>query len=143
LKVLFDTNVVVAALVQDHKAHAKALPHLNRALGVPGSGCLSAHGLAEAYSVLTGLPIRPRITPADARQALAVLEQQLDLIPLDRQDYLDVLERVAGLGLPGGAIYDALHAQAAIKVGVRSILTLNPKHFTRLGEDIAPLVQSP
>ncbi|MEX2536151.1 MAG: hypothetical protein WD273_11205 [Trueperaceae bacterium] len=32
MKLLFDTNVIVAALVQDHEAHAKAFPLLDEAL---------------------------------------------------------------------------------------------------------------
>ena len=36
-----------------------------------------------------------------------------------------------------------LIARAALKVKVDILLTLNPKHFTRLGEPIASLVQDP
>jgi predicted nucleic acid-binding protein len=34
-------------------------------------------------------------------------------------------------------------AQAALNAGVDILLTLNPNHFTRLGEAIANLVQVP
>lgn len=47
------------------------------------------------------------------------------------------------LNLPGGGIFDALIAQAALKADVDILLTLNPNHFTRLGEAIAYLVQVP
>ena len=47
------------------------------------------------------------------------------------------------LNLPGGGIFDALIAQAALKASVDRLLTLNPKHFTRLSEAIALLVLMP
>lgn len=50
---------------------------------------------------------------------------------------------MVGLNLPGGGIYDALIAQAALKGNVDRLLTLNPNDFVRLGEDIASLVQTP
>lgn len=143
MKLLFDTNVVVAALVQDHDDHAVAFPLLDDALNRTSLGYLSTHGLAEAYSVLTTLPIRPRIEPEGAKQALAVLEDGMSLVALEPNDYEKALNRVAHLGLAGGALYDALHAQAALKVGVDGILTFNSKHFTRLGEEIARLVRVP
>jgi predicted nucleic acid-binding protein len=48
---------------------------------------------------------------------------------------------MVSLNLPGGGIYDALIAQAAIKANVDVLLTLNANDFTRLGEDVAQLVQ--
>ncbi|MCC5637464.1 hypothetical protein LC593_16760 [Nostoc sp. CHAB 5844] len=47
------------------------------------------------------------------------------------------------LNLPGGAIFDALIAQAALKAQVDVLLTLNPNHFTRLGNAIAQIIQVP
>jgi hypothetical protein len=44
---------------------------------------------------------------------------------------------LATLNLPGGGIFDALIAQAALKAEVAVLLTLNPNHFTRLGTAIA------
>lgn len=44
---------------------------------------------------------------------------------------------MATLNLPGGGIFDAVIAQAALKAKVDILLTLNPNHFTRLGNEIA------
>lgn len=140
LKALFDTNVLVAALVEDHRDHTRAFPHLDRALSGVDQGFVSTHGLAETYSVLTTLPIRPRITPRGAREALQVVQETLAVVPLGSGAAID---RMKGLNLSGGGIYDALHAQAALKSEVDAILTLNPEHFTRLGANIASLVQVP
>ncbi|MEG4026474.1 hypothetical protein [Microcoleus sp. S13C4] len=50
---------------------------------------------------------------------------------------------MVSLKLSGGGIYDRLMAQAALKVGVDVLLTLNPNDFTRLGDDVRRLVQVP
>ncbi|MEH2250988.1 hypothetical protein [Nostoc sp.] len=50
---------------------------------------------------------------------------------------------MATLNFPGGSIFDALIAQAALKAEIAVLLTLNPNHFTRLGSAIANLVQVP
>ncbi|MGK7893440.1 MAG: hypothetical protein AB4372_07405 [Xenococcus sp. (in: cyanobacteria)] len=47
------------------------------------------------------------------------------------------------LNLPGGGIFDAIIAQAALKVKVDIILTLNPNHFNRLGKEVAQKVKIP
>jgi len=62
---------------------------------------------------------------------------------LTQEEYWDTLERVTSLGFSGGAVFDALLAQAALKARADVLLTLNPKHFVRLGEDIAKIVQVP
>ena len=43
----------------------------------------------------------------------------------------------------GGVIFDAVIAQAALKVEVDQLITFNPKDFRRLGEDVAVLVKVP
>jgi predicted nucleic acid-binding protein len=50
---------------------------------------------------------------------------------------------MVALKLPGGGIFDALIAQAALKAKVDILFTLNPNHFTRLGEAIAQITQVP
>jgi predicted nucleic acid-binding protein len=50
---------------------------------------------------------------------------------------------MVALKLPGGSIFDALIAQAALKAKVNHLLTLNAKDFIRLSEKIAILVQVP
>ena len=47
------------------------------------------------------------------------------------------------LNSPGGGIFDALIAQAAVKASVDVLLTLNPKHFVRLGDEVSSIVQVP
>jgi len=47
------------------------------------------------------------------------------------------------VGIVGGAIYDAVLAQCALKADAEVLLTWNDRDFTRLGPEIARLVKTP
>lgn len=143
MKVLFDTSVLIAAFVTHHPNHPACFSWLERAEQEQIQGVVSTHTLAEAYSVLTGTPNRSRISPSAARDLLTDLLQQFEAIPLVSEDYQTAVSRMVTLNLPGGGIFDALIAQAALKAKVDVVLTLNSKHFNRLGEEIARMVQVP
>jgi predicted nucleic acid-binding protein len=143
MKVLFDTSVLVAAFEVSHPRHGVCLPWLQRAQEQEIDGYISTHSFAELYSVLTRLPVRPPISPAIAQR---LIDDNLGLfaaITLAANDYQQAIACMVGLNLPGGGIFDALIAQAALKAKVDMLLTLNPSHFTRLGENIAQRVQVP
>lgn len=143
VKVLFDTSVLVAALVVSHPQHSICFARLKAAESKQVQGFISTHTLAETYSVITRLPVKPRIAPAQAQSIITDISQYLNIVPLLSDDYLAAIVQMATLNLPGGGIFDALIAQAALKADVDTLLTLNPNHFTRLGEAIANLVQVP
>ena len=143
MNVYFDTNVLVAALVASHRHHGVSFPWLRRCAEGEDRGVVSTHGLAELYATLTGMPHKPPIRPEEARVALDSLRDTFELIALTEKDYRLALDRMVKLALPGGGIYDALHAQAALKAEVGVLLTLNGKHFKRLGNDVARWVQEP
>jgi hypothetical protein len=98
---------------------------------------------AELYAILTRLPRSPRISPTVAQRLINENLQRFEKVFLGAEDYEATITRMVGLNLPGGGIYDALIAQAVLKSNVDKLLTLNPNHFVRLGEDIASLVQTP
>jgi predicted nucleic acid-binding protein len=143
MKVLFDTSVLVAAFEASHPRHAVCLPWLQRAQSQEIDGYFSTHTLAELYSVLTRLPVRPTITPTIAQRLIDENLNLLVVIPLTADDYQQAIARMVRLNLPGGGIFDALIAQAALQAEVDILLTLNPNHFTRLGEDLAQQVRVP
>jgi predicted nucleic acid-binding protein len=64
VKLLLDTSVLVAAMVETHPDHEVALPWLQQIKDGTHEGLLSTHALAELYAVLTRLPVRPKISPA-------------------------------------------------------------------------------
>jgi predicted nucleic acid-binding protein len=143
MNVLFDTSVFVAAFEASHPRHGVCLPWLQRAQEKEIGGYLSTHTFAELYSVLTRLPVRPTIAPAIAQRLLDENLRLFVAIPLTAHDYQHAIACMVGLNLPGGGIFDALIAQAALKAEVDVLLTLNPSHFTRLGKDLAQRVQVP
>lgn len=105
-----DTSVVVAALIQQHEAHAVALSALR------GVKTLPAQVLAESFSVLTRLPGGTSLRPGQAEAAIARAcpDEPLALRPSALRD---VIRRLARAGLGGGRIYDAIVAAEAGEAG--------------------------
>ena len=155
MKVLFDTNMLVSAMIEAHSHYGISFPWVQKVRNGEISGYVSTHSLAELYSVLTRLPLPKPLSAEQAYHGITNNLKEFNTINLDpvpplkrgvrgdRNDYLKVLEHISQLHITGGGIYDALIAQAALKAKVDILLTFNPKHFTRLGEEIARLVQDP
>jgi predicted nucleic acid-binding protein len=142
VKALFDTSVLVASSIREHPSFAWSSTWVKRALRGEIEGFISTHSMAELFAILTAHP-KTRFPVTQATQAIEALLRSLQPIALDASDYRAALARAAELKLTGGAIYDILHAQAFLKSGADSLVTLNTKHFVRLGQDIAPKVEAP
>lgn len=142
MKILFDTSVLVAALTARHVDHPASSQWLESVLAGEEEGMLATHALSELYGVITGHPAW-KIPPHACLQVLHGNFSTFRVVSLDQDDYWRAIRRMVDLDLPGGGIYDALHAQAALAADAEVILTLNARHFTRLGEDVAALVQLP
>ncbi len=69
--------------------------------------------------------------------------RKLEIVSLSEQDYIQAIERLALLGIVGGAIYDALTLQAAAKAQADLIVTLNEKDFRRVYPDLADRIVTP
>lgn len=133
MRALFDTSVLVPAVVQAHSMHARALPWLMQARSKDLQLVLSCHSLAELYASLTRLPVSPRITPDRASKIIHdIVAAAIDIVPLSPEDYTSTIQRVSGMGLSGGIIYDALIACAAEKAGVERLVTFNASHFRQV-----------
>ena len=130
MKVFLDTNVLIAAMVQKHAAHERALAVLERVQNGTDQGFVSAHGLAELYGVLTKLPPPLRHSP---EQALLTIQENVlgyfKIASLDGTDYSALIRDAALAGIQGGTIYDAVLLKSAGKAAVDHIYTLNLKHF--------------
>ena len=98
--------------------------------------------LGEVYAVLTGLPVRPRITGPDGIAILKQIREKLTIISLSEEEYVSAIQSVSET-IVGGAAYDALIARCAIKTQADVLLTWNTRDFTRFGSDIARIVQTP
>ncbi len=142
-RIFFDTSVLVAAMIASHPAHEPSAAWLLRARAGEVSGGVSTHSLAELYAVLTRYPLRPRIHPELATRLIHGNLKNLRKVALSSKDYERVMDCVGERNLSGGAIYDALIAHAALVFKAEKLLTLNPKHFVRLGGSVAKIVVVP
>ena len=144
MKVFFDTSVLVAAFVPAHPRHERAFDRVRRARSGEYRLLTSTHNLAEVYSVLTTLPLSPRVSPpAAARIIRENLEEQAEIVPVSAVDYRDVVRHLGDAGLAGGIVYDALVFRAAITAGAAVLLTFNLKDFRRVWPDSGIRVEEP
>lgn len=144
MKILIDTSVLVAALVDSHPAYARSRPHLAAASQRKFECLVAAQTLAEAFATLTRLAVSPRIAPAQADSLLQEdVRPHVTVVALSADDYWAVLNSQARLGLAGGTVYDALLLRAARKARADRILTLNRLHFRRVAPDIADKIVEP
>ena len=144
MRVLADTSVLVAAIVECHPDHGRAFPWLKAAKEGTHQLHVCTHTLAEVFAVLSTLPVQPRMGPAVARRLVREsVEGVGTLIELRSGDYRRVLDDMASLGLSGGVVYDALAAQAAKKAGVDRLLTFNVRDFSRVWPDAGDVIAEP
>jgi predicted nucleic acid-binding protein len=144
MNILFDTSVLVAAMIESHPLHELSLPYLQKVKNSTHTGLISAHSIAELYSILTSLPVQPRISPVLARKLIEMnILNLFEIIPLSVQDYISVIEHLSDSGTSGGVIYDALILKAALTSNADKILTLNKKDFYRIYPDLADKIISP
>jgi len=130
MKVLFDTSVIVPALVDQLSQHPACFATYETYTSGANQGFCSAHCLAECYAVLTALPLPRRITTDEA--LLLIKESvvgRLEIVSLSHAHYLDAIADVAQRGLTSGIVYDALHVSAAVQASCSRIYTINHEHF--------------
>jgi predicted nucleic acid-binding protein len=143
VKILFDTNVLIGAFLPEHKSHTDCVIWLERAQLGEFEGYVGTHSLAELYSNLTKLPLKQKITPALAQNLITTNLEAFVKVSLDVADYVAAIEVVTRYGLVSGAVFDAVIAQAGLKVGADRILTFNVRDFERLGDAVRGLIQVP
>jgi len=135
VRTLFDTSVLVAAFIEEHPKHEKALPWLSKAKAQEFECIVSSHTLAELYAVLTTLPVKPRLSPGIAWRLIHEnIEGVAKTVSLSPSEYRALIKRASEMGLSGGIIYDALIAKVAETSKVERIVTFNLRHFTRVWE---------
>ena len=133
MKAYLDTNVLVAASVEDHQHHVPAFDLVKAVKEGALQGCISTHGLAEYYSVITRAPFTPRVHPTEAGRFLDEnVLPYLELLAISADDYKTVLRSCTAAGLIGGVVYDALHLHTAEKAGCERVYTFNVKDFRAL-----------
>jgi len=135
-----DSSTLVAGLWSGHTRHAKASRWLVKAKQGEIRALTSAHGIAETYAVLSGLPIAPRLHPTLVRQAIDDALTYVELAALTREDYARAIADAPDVGAIGGAVYDYLHIVVARQAACEAIITLNAKNFRRLCQGNPPRI---
>ena len=133
MKVLLDTNILVAGLVEAHPHHERARPWLARWAAGEIDVAISTTIIAEAYAVLTTLPVRPQPKPAEACGMIeSLLRRDVAVVSISAGDYMAVVRFLVAKSLSGRIVYDALIARAAVKAKVDRLITLNLRHLRRV-----------
>lgn len=141
MKLFFDTSVLVPVFISDHVHHQASFALLE---GASRRACFcSAHSLVEVFSSLTRMPRQYRTRPEEALLFLETVTNRVTSVALDADEYWSVLKGCGDLGVAGGAVYDALIAHCAVKIGADVLYTWNLQHFHRLGTDVAHRVRTP
>jgi predicted nucleic acid-binding protein len=125
-----DTSVAVAALTAWHAAHRSA-----RTAAADAS--IPAHARLETYSVLTRLPPPHRLSADVAAQLLARWFPDADVIVPSARLSRALVDRCRGVGVDGGAVYDALVGLTAAE-SKQTLLTRDARAaetYDRLGVD--------
>jgi predicted nucleic acid-binding protein len=144
MKVLLDTSVLVAALVEPHPEHLRALPWLTKGKSRATELVISSHSIAELYAVLSTLPVSPRISSGLAWRLIhESIEPRVSIVPLSTSDYFATVKHMSDMGLSGGAVYDALIAKAVQKSGADRIVTFNVNDFKRVWPEGADRIVAP
>ena len=110
-ELLVDTSVAVALVVADHDDHDAVVAAIGaRRLGLAG------HAAFETFSVLTRLPPPARREPKVVDQLIRASFPASRF--LGAEETAALLDRLAGLGIAGGAVYDALVGAVAVAQGL-------------------------
>ena len=137
----FDSSVLVPALLPDHQHHARSFAAF-AAASPKNAGC-AAHSLAEVYATLTRYPGKQRLSAESAALLVQEIERRFTLVCLNSDEYRAAIHRIARMGIVGGAVYDGLVAECALKAGADYLYTWNARHFSLLGPEVQKLVTIP
>jgi predicted nucleic acid-binding protein len=141
MREFFDTSVLVAAFRAGHVHHVPSLKRF-AAAEKKHSAC-GLHSLAEVYSVMTALPVKPMIPPEQAMLFVEEVRNRLTLISLSQEEYFASIQDAASRGFTGGRIYDSLLLACAAKCKAQAVYTWNLKHYQSLAPDLASRIQTP
>ena len=138
----FDSSVLVAAFYKAHVHHEASLAAVATASKKTAS--CAAHTLAEVYSVMTRLPVRPRISPDQGLLFVESIRERFSIVALSEKEVYEVIAAAAGQGVGGGKVYDAMILRCAEKSKAEAIYTWNLDDFRQLaGKGIAERLRTP
>jgi predicted nucleic acid-binding protein len=101
-----DTSIVIAAFASWHQSHALAAAVVAEEPSLPAPCAL------EAYAVMTRMPPPHRVEVEVAREFL-VRAFPAEVLVLPPARSMRLIDELAGMGISGGASYDAVIAMTA------------------------------
>lgn len=130
MRVFLDTSVLVAAFWGDHPQHLPSIALVKTATRM--KAFCAAHSVAEVYSVMTRLPVKPPIPAEQALLFVREIRERFSVVALTDGEYFATVERLAANGLAKGYIYDGLIMTAAAKSEASAIYTWDIDDFKRV-----------
>lgn len=144
MKVLCDSSVLISAFVESHPSHKSSFALLEKAKENEFTLIVSSHSILEVFSVLTGAPFRPKITPEIAVRIIENNVKNLAKIYyLTGKEYLRLINKMGEYNFSGGIVYDQLIVECAVKAKADEIITLNLQDFIKLTPGLNIEVSSP
>lgn len=92
------------------------------------------HTLTEMFSTLTGGRLGGQFSPADAAAIIQELTADMNYVDLSAKEIQAALDSADKRGVRGGNVHDWIHAVAARKARVDTLLTDNFTGFQNLAE---------
>ncbi len=131
-----DTNCLVALLSPRHEHHDRVFQEIERRLDAGETMAVAVHTLVETYAVLTRLPAPHRLSAADCRTLIEAnfSDDTAAIVALPATEYCRLIHDAPERGIAGGRVYDAVIAACARTAQAATLLTLNERHFTALGD---------
>lgn len=129
---LIDSNVIVAALVEQHEHHVPSVLLLNSRSH--RSFAVAAHSLAEAFNILTRR--RGEATfgfdPRLVWSALDEIAASVSVLALAPSETLDAIRSYAQGGGVGPRLDDRLIGETAVRARIPCLITWNTSHMRSL-----------
>jgi predicted nucleic acid-binding protein len=137
----FDSSTLIAAVSEDDVEHAAA----SKAWRAAKHRVMYAHGLLEAFAVLSGGRHPAGLAPAEAASLIAanLEEGRVRVVQISAAEVNSLLAQVQRSVVRGGAIYDFMHVCAARKAKADRIFTLNTRHFLAVAPDLGGRILHP
>lgn len=136
-----DTSVLLPAFDESHVHNVPSAALLLSCQ--PDRAACATYSLVEFASVASRLPAPRRLEPSAIVLMLGDIQERLSVVAMSAHEHSAALQGWLEQGIGGGALYDAMLANCALKAGAREILAWNTRHFARLGPEVAKRLRQP
>ena len=124
-----DTSCLVALLADWHQHHRETVRAYEERIERGERLVVAGHAFLECFSVLTRLPPPLAATPQTAEEVLSKYLDRAEIAGMTPEACRSAVHSLAGRGIGGGRVYDAIIALCSYQAGATTLLTWNPRHF--------------